>query len=278
MPFSQLTHVKLFHDEKGRGEPLVFLNGLSGDHHYWRGQLRAFGKDYRCLALDNRDVGQSSYTGTAYTIRDMAGDVLEWMDRLALPAAHLVGLSMGGAIAQELTLLAPQRVRSLVLVDTLARADAWFRDQLRAFALIRCQVADTSAFFDAILPWWVSHRFFDGSERVSWLRAFLRQNPHPQSLDGFLRQLDALSRHDTGDRLRGIACPVLVMVGEDDYVAPLRYSRQLQEYLPQAQLVVLRGVGHAPAIEDAGQFNSRLREFLAPNTKRQTTKHTKDTK
>jgi pimeloyl-ACP methyl ester carboxylesterase len=263
MPLSQLTHVQLFHDEKGQGEPLVFLNGLSGDHHYWRGQLRAFGKDYRCLALDNRDVGQSSYAAQSYTIRDMAGDVLEWLDWLALPAAHIVGLSMGGAIAQELAVLAPRRVRSLALVATVARADEWFRDQLRAFALIRRQVADTSAFFDAILPWWVSHRFFDESERVSWLRAFLRQNPHPQNLDGFLRQLDALSRHDAGDRLRGIVCPVLVMVGEDDSVAPLRYSRQFLEYISQAQLMVLRGVGHAPAIEDAGQFNSRLREFLA---------------
>lgn len=263
MSLNQLTHIKLFHDEKGQGEPLLFLNGLSGDHHYWRGQLRAFGKDYRCLAVDNRDVGQSSYAAEPYTIGDMAGDVREWLERLAVPAAHVVGLSMGGAIAQELALLDPRRVRSLILVDTLARADEWFRDQLRAFALIRRQVADTSAFFDAILPWWVSHRFFDESERVSWLRAFLRQNPHPQSLDGFLRQLDALSRHDAADRLRDITCPVLVMVGEDDCVAPPRYSRQIQERIPQARLTVLRGVGHAPAIEDAGQFNSRLKEFLA---------------
>ncbi|HEY7310345.1 MAG TPA: alpha/beta hydrolase [Gemmataceae bacterium] len=228
----------------------------------WRGQLRAFGKDHRCLALDNRDVGQSSYAAESYAVLDMAGDVREWMDRLDLPAAHVVGLSMGGAIAQELALLDPRRVRSLVLAATLARSDEWFRDQLRAFALIRRQVPDTSAFFDAILPWWVSHRFFDESERVSWLRAFLRQNPYPQHLDGFLRQLDALSRHDADDRLREIACPVLVMVGEDDCVAPIRYSQQLQDRISQAQLIVLRGVGHAPAIEDAGQFNSHLRTFL----------------
>jgi 3-oxoadipate enol-lactonase len=262
MPLSRLSYADLFHEEKGQGEPLVFLNGLSGDHLYWRSQFRVFGKHYRCLAVDNRDVGQSSYADAPYTIRELAGDVIEWMEHLALPPAHVVGLSLGGAIAQELALAVPGRVKSLVLMNTLARADEWFRGTLRAFQLVRRQVADTAAFFDAILPGWVSHRFFDASERVSWLRVLLRQNPHPQRLDGFLHQLEALSGHDVGERLRGLDCPVLVLAGEDDCVAPVRYSRQIQQAIPQARLVVLSGVGHAPPLEDAGQFNAHLMEFL----------------
>lgn len=268
MPLCRLTHAELCYDEKGQGEPLLFLNGLSGDRLYWRGQLRAFGRAFRCLAVDNRDVGQSSYAAGPYTVGELAADIIELMDRLALPPAHVVGLSMGGAIAQELALAAPARVKSLVLVDTLARADEWFRGTLRAFELIRRQAGDTAGFFEGILPWWVSHRFFDDSDRASWLRALLRQNPHPQQLDGFLRQLDALGRHDATDRLGGLTCPVLVLAGEDDCVAPLRYSRQLQALIPQAQLTVLRGVGHAPPIEDPGRFNDRLAEFLAAQTTR----------
>jgi pimeloyl-ACP methyl ester carboxylesterase len=266
MPLCHLAHADLFHDERGEGEPLVFLNGLSGDHLYWRSQFRAFGKKYRCLAVDNRDVGQSSYAARPYTIRDLASDLIEWMEQLQLPPAHVVGLSLGGAIAQELALAAPQRVKSLVLMNTLARADAWFRGTLRAFEVIRRQVPDTAAFFDTILPWWVSHRFFEDSERARWLRVLLRQSPHPQRLDGFLRQLEALSTHDAAAPLHRIACPVLVMAGEDDSVAPVRYSRQLQELIPQARLIVLRGVGHAPPLEDAGQFNARLAEFLEMQT------------
>jgi pimeloyl-ACP methyl ester carboxylesterase len=269
MPLSHLAHSDLFHDEKGEGDPLLFLNGLSGDHLYWRSQFRAFGKKYRCLAVDNRDVGQSSYAAESYTIRDLASDLIEWMDLLNLPPVNVVGLSMGGAIAQELALAVPERVISLVLMNTLARADDWFRGTLRAFEVIRRQVADTAAFFDTILPWWVSHRFFEDSERASWLRGLLRQSPHAQRLDGFLRQLEALSVHDAAARLNQIACPVLVMAGEDDSVSPLRYSRQLVELIPQARLVVLRGVGHAPPLEDAGQFNARLGEFLDMGVVRQ---------
>jgi pimeloyl-ACP methyl ester carboxylesterase len=263
MPLRPLRNAELFYEEKGQGEPLLFLNGLSGDHLYWRGQLRAQSKSFRCLAIDNRDVGQSGYAAEPYTISDLAQDVLQLMDELALPPAHVVGLSMGGMIAQELALAAPERVRSIVLVDTLARADEWFRGTLRTFELIRRHVADTGAFFEAILPWWVSHRFFDESDRVSWLRALLRQNPYPQRLDGFLRQLDALGRHDASGRLSAIACPVLVLVGEDDYIVPMRYSRQLQQLIPQAQLVVLPGVGHAPPIEDGPLFNAHLTAFLS---------------
>jgi pimeloyl-ACP methyl ester carboxylesterase len=263
MPVCHLARSTLFHDEKGQGEPLVFLNGLSGDHLYWRGQFRVFGKHFRCLALDNRDVGRSSYADGPYRMRDLADDVSEWMDRLALPPAHVVGLSLGGAIAQELALAAPRRVKSLVLMNTLGSADEWFRGTLRAFELIRRQVADTAAFFEAILPWWVSPRFFAESERVGWLRMLLKHNPHPQRLEGFLRQLEALARHDANERLRDIACPVLVLAGEDDCVAPVRYSRLLQAAIPQAQLTVLRGVGHAPPLEDAAQFHSHLAEFLA---------------
>ncbi len=262
MPAAQLPQVRLFYVERGAGEPVLWLNGLSGDHGYWLGQLRAFARRFRCLAVDNRDVGQSSSADRPYTVADMAADVAALLDHLGVPAAHVVGLSMGGMIAQELALARPELVKSLALVSTLAHADEWFRGTLDAFALIRRQVADTAGFFEAILPWWVSYRFYEESDRVTWLRWLLHQDPHPQSLEAFLRQLHAIAGHDTRDRLHRIRCPVLLAVGEDDGVAPPRYTRRLQEYLPQARLAVLPGVGHGPPFENPELFNRVLMAFL----------------
>jgi pimeloyl-ACP methyl ester carboxylesterase len=255
--------VDLFYAERGQGEPLVFLNGLSGDHLYWMAQLRAFGKRYRCLAPDNRDVGRSSYAPGPYTIKDMAGDVAALLERLQAPPAHVVGLSMGGMIAQELALAAPGRVKSLVLAGTLGRADEWFRLTLGAFGLIRRQVEDTPAFFEAILPWWVSHRYLAQADRLPWIRWLLRQTPQPQRLDGFLRQLEALAGHDALGRLPGLRCPALVLVGEDDCVCPPRYAAELRAALAHAALVTLPGVGHAPPFEDPQGFQAALNSFLA---------------
>jgi pimeloyl-ACP methyl ester carboxylesterase len=262
MPTAHFAQGKLFYAEKGEGTPLVFLSGLSGDHGYWMGQLRAFSRRYRSLAIDNRDVGQSSYTPRPYTIRDLAGDVADLLDRLQVPPAHVVGLSMGGMIAQELALARPDLVRSLALISTLGRTDDWFRGTLVAFGLIRRQVPNTASFFEAILPWWVSYRFLEQPERAAWLRWLLHQNPHDQSLDGFLRQLQAIGKHDATDRLPSLRCPVLLLVGEDDSVAPARYTRQLHQTISHSKLVILPEVGHAPPIENPGVFNSTLMEFL----------------
>ncbi|MBY0525107.1 MAG: alpha/beta fold hydrolase [Gemmataceae bacterium] len=255
-------NLALHYLDTGSGEPVVFLNGLAGDHLYWMSQVRAFSPRFRCLALDNRDAGQSGYVAAPYTIAELAADVAWLLESLHVPAAHVVGLSLGGMIAQELALRHPDRVRSLILIATQARSDAWFMSTLDAFALIRRQVADTPAFFAALLPWLVSHRFFEVPERPDWLRALLRQNPHPQRIDGFFRQLEAIRGHDTIERLGNVHCPVQVVVGEDDMIAPPRYARQLAEHLPQAKLTILSNVGHAPPIEDGRNFNRLLREFL----------------
>jgi pimeloyl-ACP methyl ester carboxylesterase len=262
MPWCNLSSLEVFYADRGTGDPVLFLNGLSGDHLYWAAQLRAFGRKFHALAPDNRDVGQTRHPGQPYSVADLADDTAGLLRRLDLAPAHVIGLSMGGMIAQELALRAPERVRSLVLADTLARSDDWFRGTLTTFEKIRRQVADTPAFFDAILPWWVSWRFFEGSERITWLRWLLQQNPHPQPLEGFLRQLDAMRRFDAWDRVHAIRCPVLVLAGEDDYVCPLRYSEQLRDRIPGARLAVLPQVGHAPPVENAALFQQQVTAFL----------------
>src|SRR5262249_41711165 len=104
--------------------------------------------------------------------------------------------------------------------------------------------------------------FFEHPGRVDWLRALLGQNPHPQRIDGFFRQLEAIRSLDTLERLPALRCPVWVVCGEDDMIAPPRYARQIADRLPQARLEILSGVGHAPPIEAGRAFNGLLRQFL----------------
>jgi pimeloyl-ACP methyl ester carboxylesterase len=262
MPQVSCNNLSFYYEEAGEGTPLVFLNGLAGNHLFWSGQVRTFSRRFRCLSLDNRDSGQSSYATEPYVMADLAADVAGLLGKLDLPPAHLVGLSLGGMIAQEVALRYPQQVRSLVLVDTLVRADEWFTGTLTAYGHIRRQVTDTPEFFQVLLPWLVSWRFFESAGKVEWLQGFLRHSPHPQQRDGFFRQLAAIGQHDTLDRLDQISCPVLVAVGEDDMICPPRYSQQIAERIPQARLEVLAGVGHSPPLEAPRRFNQLLDGFL----------------
>ena len=263
MPVCRLPGLDLYYVERGQGEPLIFLNGLAGDSMSWMGQLKSFSRQYRCLALDNRDVGQSTYVASDYTIKDVAQDLISLCKHLGLGAAHVVGVSMGGMIAQEMALMAPDRVASLVLVNTLADADDWFRGTLDLFKLIREQGPDTATFFSRILPWWVSHEFYRDSGRTSWLMWLLSQNPYAQKLDGFQRQLKAVATHSTADRLSAIRCPVMILSGVDDHIMPPRFALELKRLIPQAVLQQVPGVGHALALENPVLFNSSLQQFLA---------------
>jgi 3-oxoadipate enol-lactonase len=262
MPICRLPDAELHYVEKGQGQPLVFLSGLAGDHLYWLGQLRAFSRYFRCIAVDFRDTGRSSSAAGPYSIQTLADDLVGFLRSLQLSPAHIVGLSMGGMVAQELALAVPDRVKSLVLVNTIGRSDDWFQAILNSFQWIRQQVPDTASFFEAVLPWWVGHGFFTDSGRISWLRWLLRQNPQDQSIEAFQRQVVAIQNHDTLARLGQITCPVLILSGGDDLVAPGRYSRELAARIPHAGEQSIPGVGHAFPIEDAGQFNARLKEFL----------------
>jgi pimeloyl-ACP methyl ester carboxylesterase len=262
MPVCNLPGLELYYVERGQGEPLIFVNGLAGDSMAWMGQLKTFSRHYRCLATDNRDVGQSSYASSSYTVRDLAADLVGFCAQLRLPPAHVVGVSMGGMIAQELALAAPDRVASLVLVNTLAAADDWFRAMLALFKLIRQQGPDTATFFSRVLPWWVSHEFFLDSGRTSWLMWLLSQNPYAQKLDGFLRQLEAVAAHSAASRLSGIRCPVLILSGVDDHIMPPRFAVELKRLIPHAKLEQISGVGHALPLENPVLFNSSLTQFL----------------
>ncbi len=252
----------LHYADTGHGVPVVFLNGLGGDHLYWMGQVRACSRNFRCLAIDNRDAGRSGYAAAPYTLGDMADDVAALLDQLDLPAAHVVGLSLGGMIAQELALRHPPRVRSLVLVGTIARADAWFLGVQDLLGLLRKQTGEAGAFFEALLPWLVSHRFFADPDHADRLKILIRQNPYPQRADGFFRQLDAIRGLDTLDRLAELRCPVLAATGEDDILIPARYGRQIAERVPNGRFVLLPGVGHSPPLEDGRAFNRLLLDFL----------------
>ena len=120
MPTIDANGQTLYYEVHGEGEPLLCVMGLSADTLAWALQVPAFAASHRTVIFDNRDVGQSSMADGPYEIADMAADALALADALELDSFHLLGVSMGGAIAQEIALAAPERVRTLTLAVTFA--------------------------------------------------------------------------------------------------------------------------------------------------------------
>ena len=125
MPKVRVGDIEMHYVEAGAGAPLVLIMGFSGDYTAWGLQIRAFAERHRVIAFDNRGTGQTDTPDAPYTTRMMADDTAGLLDALGIDRAHLIGISMGGMIAQELALAYPERVSSLHLGCSLARPDAY---------------------------------------------------------------------------------------------------------------------------------------------------------
>jgi len=262
VPTLEVNGQTLYHEVHGEGEPLLCVMGLSADTLAWMLQVPAFSASHRTVIFDNRDVGQSSMADGPYEIADMAQDALALADALELDSFHLVGVSMGGAIAQELALAAPDRVRTLTLAVTFPAGGAWARKLSEVWAE-RVTKISREGHVDELMLLNFSEDFFENEEGVAWVRGMMLQHPHPQPPEAFIRQLEACGRHDARERLPSLQVPTHVIGGERDILVPVWKSRELAELIPGAQLTVLPGSPHGANVERAEEFNRSVLDFIA---------------
>ena len=263
MPNVTVNGISLHYVEAGAGEPLVLIMGFGGDHTAWAFQIRPLAERYRVIAFDNRGAGQSDAPDVSYTTRMMAEDTAALLSALGVDRAHVVGVSMGGMIAQELALARPERVRSLHLGCSLARPDAHMRALNASWRELRVALGRESM-FRALGPWLFAPRTY--AERPNLIEAIMRstvESAYPQSLTGFLRQSEAVLGHDALGRLGAIRCPTLVSVGDNDILVPPRFTHELAGGIPGAELRLVADAGHVYFLERPDAFNALCVNFLA---------------
>ena len=252
--------VDLWVERSGEGPAVLLIAGLGDTAEAWQPQLDGLADRYQVIAFDNRGAGRTPLPDGPLSAATIADDAASLLDVLELPGAHVAGFSMGSAIAQELALRHPGRVRSLVLVSTYARADALFRAQLDLWHWLP-EVAPTErAFFEGFFTWVYTPRAHaDGwvDQVVEEAMAF----PHQQSLEGFQAQVEVCRTHDASDRLAQITAPTLVLAGEYDVILPPRFGQAVAASIPNARFEVLPAQAHQPFQEMPDEFNALVDGF-----------------
>jgi len=262
MPTIDANGQTLYYEVHGDGEPLLCVQGLAADTLAWTLQVAAFSARHRTVIFDNRDVGRSSMATGGYAVADMAQDALALADALELESFHLLGMSLGGAIAQEMTIAAPARVRTLTLAVTWAGGGAWSRKLSEVWSA-RVQRTSREERVDELLLLTLSEQFFENTQAVAYMRNLILENPHPQPADAFARQLDAGSRHDVRASLPSLAVPTHVIGAEHDILVPVWKSHELAELISSAELTVLEAAPHGLNVERAEEFNRAVLDFIA---------------
>ena len=195
-------------------------------------------------------------------MRQLANDTAGLMDELGLEKAHIVGASMGGAIAQELAINYTNKINSLSLHATFAKADNYFRQITENFLILRRKLTPEE-FGPALGSWMFTPHFFNERENELFaFRKWMLANPYPMPEEPFAWQVSACNGHDTVDRLNQINVPTLVTVGDKDILTPLHFAQLLAEKIPLARLVVLPEAAHCLNIENADIFNQITLDFL----------------
>jgi len=254
------------YDEFGRrdGEPVLLIQGLGTDSRGWALQRMAFGRRYRCFAVDNRGAGRSGRPPGPYDLSEMAGDALAVLDAEAVERAHVVGASMGGVIAQIIAVLHPERVRSLVLACTSCRHHPWRRELFQEWA-DAVGAGGTSALGTEGMRWLVGPRL---RKRFGMWLNLLARILLQQPSETFVAQVQAIL--NASDELRfdlqHVTAPTLVITGSQDSLTPIGDAEELAEMIPHAQLVELRGAAHGLMVEAPNAFNAAVLDFLDQTT------------
>ncbi|MCW5317456.1 alpha/beta fold hydrolase [Nostoc sp. KVJ3] len=261
MPKIQVNGIDLFYDIKGTGEPLLLIAGFLCDHAYWSLIMPSLISQYQVIRLDNRGMGRSSAPKSQYSLKQMARDVAALLDHLAIDKVHLVGHSMGGQIAQELVLAHPEKVQSLMLLSSLAKGDGLFNSIIETWGEL-CDKVDLKLYEKVVLPWIFTDTFYSIPEMIEGLIEFAIRYPFPPATHSLYYHSQAILECDTTDRLQKIHCPTLVLVGKQDILTPLKFSQQLTQGIPNAELVVLDTGGHGFLIESPDTVISAMLNFL----------------
>jgi pimeloyl-ACP methyl ester carboxylesterase len=263
MPTTSSNGITLYYEVHGQGPNLVLIEGIGYDLWMWYRQLPALAPRFRTLIYDNRGVGRSDKPPGPYTHEQNADDLAGLLDSLGWERAHVLGISMGGFIAQEFALKYPDRVDRLVLAATAFGGPNMAPLPPEAVkALTPNPALSPEEKIRSAMPLAFSTPDWPGKHPDEFEQIVRWRLEHPQPPEAALAQAMAGLTFNTEERLKAITAPTLVMAGTRDNVVPPRNAELLAAAIPVARLDLVEGAGHVLNIEHAERFNADVIEFL----------------
>ncbi|MCK6589379.1 MAG: alpha/beta fold hydrolase [Polyangiaceae bacterium] len=264
MQIARIGDIDIHYKTYGSGPPVLLIMGLGGRGDAWQPMAEALAARGRtAIHFDNRDVGWSSLVeNTAYEVADMAADALGLLDHLGIAEADILGISMGGIITQEILVRAPGRVRRAVLLATTPGGPNAVHPASEVAALLLQRAQGD--------PVTLLRKVYEGITAPG----FAARSPHlidqavevalkkPTLPAAMMRQLSAVMRWSSWDRLPEVKTPTLVVHGDADPLVPHMNGANIAQRIPGAKLVTLPGVGHLVPLEAPEPLFQAVTEFF----------------
>lgn len=261
MPIARVRDIEINYRLEGDGaETIVLVNGLADDLETWAPQMSdLLAAGYRVLRFDNRGIGATSKPAGPYSSRMLADDAKALVDALGITDFHLLGVSMGGMIAQEYALAYGTDLRSVTFGCTYA-APGTFCSRMFSMWADMAPVLGVPFIMRDVSLWAFTPEFFEQrSAEAAEFETAMRYLDQP--VHAYLAQLAVITGHDTTGRLSQLTTPVLVLAGAEDILIPVPLSRRLHESIPGSAWATTAG-GHACLWEHPAPFNETFLQFV----------------
>lgn len=262
MPHLTANNINIYYEQHGHGPDLVLIGGLTSDHQIWKSTVRLLSPHFRMLIFDNRGAGQTDTPKDPYTLEMMATDTLQLMDALHIKKAHIMGHSMGGAIAQQIALANLDRINKLILVCSRSKISAigsmifTMREKLQDASF------DDIFLAEYVMPFLFGESFLKNKTNVKGFAHWTSQNPFPQTPTGYKNQLHAAMGRDFTHQLHKITVPTLTIAGAEDILAPPHYVESIQKLLKNGTFASIPDCAHMPHVEKSKELVEIVLNFL----------------
>ena len=258
MPKISANQIEQYYEIQGNGPPLVFIHGLGSSTRDWEHQVTEFSKRFKVITFDLRGHGQSDKPSGPYSLPMFAADTAGLLRALDVETAHIVGLSLGGAVAFQLAVDYPSLVKTLTIVNsapTMGGNTADVKQEIRRRVEIVQQQGMRAMGHD------LSKNLFPKESQAAVRETFVERWAE-NGTKPYIASLLSMSGWSVVDKLGSIRCPALIIAADKDY-SPVAVKEAYVKLMPDAHLVVIPDAHHATPIEEPERFDAVLAPFLA---------------
>ena len=257
MPKRLIGDIEIYYEITGEGEPLLLVHGLGSSTRDWEEQVPIFSQKYQVITVDIRGHGETDKPKGPYSIQDFAKDIAELLMSLGFSSVNILGISLGGLIAIQLTIDYPELIKTLVIVNAVPSS----RDLLSLEKIVNDRIMLIKArgmrgMGEALAP--VLFIKPEHEElRKKFVERWAENNP-----EAYISALKSIVGWNVTDHLHTIKCPTLVLTSDEDYI-PVSVKEELVKQIQNSELVIINDARHTLPMERPKEFNAAVIEFLS---------------
>lgn len=254
MPTAVIGKNNLYYEVEGKGEPLVLIAGYGCDLGFWETIRRPLSHHFQLVMFDNRGMGRSENSKETFTAYDMAQDTVDLIDVLGIKRPHILGHSLGSAVAQIIAHDHPDKVNKIIIAQSFIKLAPAASSALSAFLNLYRNGVSMYAASKTTLPWLFSDAWLGNSELCEFFLKIQSENPYIPQIEGLTKQSEALLGFDSTSWFSKITKKPLILAGSEDRLCPLKDAEKLAAGIPGAKFHIFQKVGHMAPLENPKEF------------------------